>query len=330
MKRVFGLLSLVVPFLAAAQLQSPSPEAGETFVQKVVEGFAEITNDTGGPGQSYDLTYLLNPDWGATSVAASLVSVASTPNGKVFAGSDIALQADGQDTYYSYGDSYEYHGGTQGALIVAYDDTEVYWPFPFSIGDSSEDTFACEYGTAGITIYRTGSVMSECISSGTLGLPGQVYHEDVYRIQMTEVIVDSTFLGTYEVTVSGDYFMSADYPITLAALINVTTVDTPITGAPIITEATAGVWIDEYVVDTPEMEASAFAMLPNPARDHVTLVGLQAGEEVGIYGLDGREWRRFFIRPALTAQTIDLRGLPDGTYVIKTSNGVAQKLILKH
>src|SRR5210317_1317134 len=111
MKRAFGLLALVVPFLAAAQLQSPTAEAGETIVQKVVDGFAEITNDTGGPGQSYDLTYLFNPDWGATSVAASFVSVASTPNGKVFAGSDIAIQADGQDTYYSYGDSYEYHGG---------------------------------------------------------------------------------------------------------------------------------------------------------------------------------------------------------------------------
>ena len=56
MKRVFGLLALIVPFLSTAQLQSPAPEAGETFVQNVVDGFAEITNDTGGPGQSYDLS----------------------------------------------------------------------------------------------------------------------------------------------------------------------------------------------------------------------------------------------------------------------------------
>lgn len=329
MKRVFGLLALVVPFFASAQLQSPTAEAGETIVQKVVDGFTEITNDTGGPGQSYDLTYLFNPDWGATSVGASFVSVASTPNGKVFAGSDIALQADGQDTYYSYGDSYEYHGGVQNNLIVAYSDTEEYFPYPFEIGANSEDTFACEYGTAGITVYRTGSVMSECISSGTLGLPGEVYYEDVYRIQMTEVLVDSTFLGTYEVTVSGDYFMSADYPITLAALINVTTVDTPITGAPIITETAAGVWIDEYVVDTPEMEASAFAMLPNPAQDHITLVGLQAGEEVVVYGMDGREWKRQMVRPGLRAELMNVSDLPTGTYVVRCGEGAAQQLVIQ-
>jgi len=79
------LLGALATFTCSfAQLQSPTPEAGETLVQKVVDAFAEITNDTGGPGQSYDLTYLFNPDWGATSVAASFVSVASTPNGKVF------------------------------------------------------------------------------------------------------------------------------------------------------------------------------------------------------------------------------------------------------
>jgi hypothetical protein len=329
MKRILAIVATIAPFLAFGQLQSPSPEAGETVVQKVVDAFAEITNDTGGPGQSYDLTYLFNPDWGATSVAASFVSVASTPNGKVFAGSDIAIQADGQDTYYSYGDSYEYHGGTQGALVVAYDDTEVYWPFPFSIGDTSEDTFACEYGTAGITVYRTGSVMSECISSGTLGLPGEVYYEDVYRIQMTEVLVDSTFLGTYEVTVSGDYFMSADYPITLAALINITTVDTPISGAPIITETAAAVWIDEYVMDAPEMEALAFAMSPNPARDHVTLFGLQAGEDVVVYGMDGREWKRQTVRPGMRAELMNVSDLPAGTYVVRCGEGAAQQLVIQ-
>ena len=57
-----------------------------------------------------------------------------------------------------------------------------------------------------------------------------------------------------------DYFMSANYPVTLAALLSILTIDTPITGDPVITESTAAYWLDEYVVDTPEMEASAFAM----------------------------------------------------------------------
>ena len=329
MKRVFGLLALIVPFLASAQLQSPTPEAGETFVQKVAPGFADITNDTGGPGQSYDLTYLNNPDWDLISSNGSFVSVASTPNGKVFAGSDIALQVDGMNTYYSYGDSYEYHGGVQNNLIVAYSDTEEYFPFPFEIGATSDDTFACEYGTAGITVYRTGTVTAECVSSGTLGLPGLVYYEDVYRVQMTEVLVDSTFLGTYEVVVTGDYFFSADYPITLAALLNISTVDTPITGDPVITESAAGIYLDEYVVDTPEMGASAFAMLPNPARDHVTLVGLQPGSEVVVYGMDGREWKRQLVRPGLRAELMNVSDLPAGTYLVRCGEGAAQQLVIQ-
>lgn len=329
MKRVLAPLALIVPFLASAQLQSPSPEAGETFVQKIVEPFAEIMNDTGGPGQSYDLTYLDNPDWGAESFNYSFVSPASTPNGKVFAGADIAIQATGQHTYYSYGGSLEYHGGVENNLVVAYSDTEEYFPFPFDIGASSEDTFAGEYGAAGITVYRTGNVTAECISSGTLGLPGLVYYEDVYRIQMTEVLVDSTFLGTLEIVVAGDYFVSSDYSIALAALLTISTVDTPITGEPVVTETTAGIWLDEYVVDTPQMVASKFAMVPNPARDHVTLVGLQPGSDVVVYGMDGREWKRQMVRPGLRAELMNVSELPSGTYVVRCGEGAAQQLVIQ-
>lgn len=329
MKRVFGLLALLAPFLATAQLQSPAPEAGETFVQKVAPGFADITNDTGGLGQSYDLTYLDNPDGDLISSNGSFVSVASTPNGKVFAGSDIAMQDDGMYIYYSYGDSYKYHGVVQNNLIVAYSDTEEYFPYPFEIGATSEDTFACEYGTAGITVYRTGTVTAECVSSGTLGLPGMVYYEDVYRVQMTEVIVDSTFLGTYEVVVTGDYFFSADYPITLAALLNISTVDIPITGDPVITESATGIYLDEYVVDTPEMEASAFAIQPNPACDHIALVGLQPGSEVVVYGMNGREWKRQLVRPGLRAELMNVSDLPAGTYLVRCGEGTAQQLVIQ-
>ena len=329
MKRVFGLLALLGPFLAAAQLQSPAPEAGETFVQNVVDGFAPIENDTGGPGQSYDLTYLFNPDWGVNSSIGSFVSVASTPNGKVFGGAEVAIESDGVYAYYSYGNSYEYHGVVQNNLIVSYSDTEEYYPYPFDIGATSEDTFACEYGTAGITVHRTGSVNAECISSGTLGVPGPVYYEDVYRVQLTEVLVDSTFLGTYEVQISGDYFMSANYPVTMAALLSISTIDTPITGDPVITESTVAYWLDEYVVDTPEMEASAFAMLPNPARDHVTLVGLQPGSDVVVYGMDGREWKRQLVRPGLRTELMSVSDLPAGTYLVRCGEGSAQQLVIQ-
>jgi hypothetical protein len=70
-------------------------------------------------------------------------------------------------------------------------------------------------------------------------------------------------------------------------------------------------------------------MLPNPARNQVTLVGAQSASEVVIYGLDGREWKRSVLRPGLQAQTIDVSELPVGTYVVHTSDGTAKKLVIE-
>ena len=329
MKSFYALLVAVLLAAGAqAQLQSPSPEIGESFVQKVVEAFEPLGEDSSTTGQVWDLSYLAATG-GVQSVPAAILSVAATPNGKVFAGSDVAMEGGGQTTYYSYGDSYEYHGGVQNNLIVAYDDTEVYFPFPFALGESHEDTFSCEYGTAGITVYRTGQVLAECLSEGMLTLPGEVTYDNVYRLHLSEVLVDSTFLGTYEVQVEGDYFFSSAYPLTLAALIQYSTVDTPISGDPVFTETSYSVWMDSYTVGVDEPGAQAWAMLPNPARNQVTLVGAQSASEVVIYGLDGREWKRSVLRPGLQAQTIDVSELPVGTYVVHTSDGTAKKLVIE-
>ncbi len=329
MKQLCSLLiALVAAACVQAQLQSPSPEAGESFVQKVVEAFEPLGDDSGTTGQTWDLSYL-EASGGVQSVPAAILSVAATPNGKVFAGSDVAMEGGGQTTYYSYGDSYEYHGGVQNNLIVAYDDTEVYFPFPFPIGESSEDTFSCEYGTAGITVYRTGEVFTECLSEGTLILPGEVTYENTYRLDVHEVLVDSTFLGTYEVTYDGNYFFSADYPLALLALFDISTVDTPITGDPVITEMSYAVWLDSYTVGVDEPAVEPWAMLPNPARNQVTLVGAQSASYAAIYGLDGREWKRTTLRPGLQAQTIDVSDLPVGTYVVRTNEGTAKKLVIE-
>ena len=325
MNRTFALIATLAPFAALAQLQSPTAEAGETFVQNVADTFEPI-EDGGTTGQMWDLSGLGSE--GFTSAPAAVIDVATTANGKVYAGADVAVEGGGQTTYYSFGDSYEYHGGVQNNLIVWYSDTEEYFPFPFNIGDTSEDTFASDYGTAGITVYRTGTVEAECISEGTLTLPGGVSYENVYRVHMTEVLVDSTFLGTYEVVVDGDYFMTEEIPFAAAALLNISTTDTPITGAPVYTEYAVAVWMAEYVVDTPEQAAATWAMVPNPARDHITLVGVHSTEVV-IYGMDGREWKRELLRPGLQAQVVNTADLPAGTYLLRMDDGQAQQLIIQ-
>ena len=77
------------------------------------------------------------------------------------------------------------------------------------------------------------------------------------------------------------------------------------------------------------MEASKFAMLPNPARDYVTLVGLQPGSEVAVYGMDGREWKRQLVRPGLRAELMNVSDLPAGTYLVRCGEGAAQQLVIQ-
>jgi len=82
-------------------------------------------------------------------------------------------------------------------------------------------------------------------------------------------------------------------------------------------------------VDTPEMEAPAFVMLPNPACDQVTLVGLQPGAEVVVYGMDGREHKRQMVRPGMRAELMNVSDLPTGTYVVRCGEGAAQQLVIQ-
>ena len=84
----------------------------------------------------------------------------------------------------------------------------------------------------------------------------------------------------------------------------------------------------EYVVDMPEQTTASWAMVPNPARDHITLVGTQSAEVV-IYGMDGREWKREMLRPGLQAQVVNTADLPAGTYLVRMDDGQAQQLVIQ-
>jgi hypothetical protein len=70
-------------------------------------------------------------------------------------------------------------------------------------------------------------------------------------------------------------------------------------------------------------------MQPNPARDHVTLVGLQPGSEVVVYGMDGREWKRQLVRPGLRAELMNVSDLPAGAYLVRCGEGAAQQLVIQ-
>lgn len=311
-----------------AQLQLFTPESGEFFTQGVGE-YLTIPEDVGTIGQTWDFS-------GTTtlqSASASFVSVESTGFGKSFANSEIAVEAGNTNTYYSYDGAYQYYGGVENQLIVAYTDTEEYFPFPFNVDDSWEDTFAATFGAAGITFERSGTISTNCVAQGSLTLPGGQVLEDAYRISVSEYLMDSTFLGTYEVFTEGDYWFVEDYPLVAFANLTQTTFDTTTGGEPITQENSFSVWMESYTVGIdPVVEAPSWSMTPNPASAQLTIArgNFQLPVECVVYGLDGREMMRELIHPGIQVSRLDVSHLTEGIYMVQLGKTQqAQRLVIQ-
>ena len=329
MKNVFLLSAAVLLALTLnAQLQLFTPESGEFFTQGVGE-FLTIPEDTGTTGQTWDFS-------GTTtlqSASASFVSADSTGFGKSFANAEIAVEAGNTSVYYSYDGAYKYYGGVENQLIVAYTDTEEYFPLPYNLDDNWEDTFAATFGAAGITFERSGTISTNCVAQGSLTLPGGQVLEDAYRISVYEYLMDSTFLGTYEVFVEGDYWFVEDYPLVAFANLTQTTFDTTTGGEPITQESSYSVWMESYTVGFEPINPSpSWSMMPNPARDELTIFrgNFQIPVECVVYGLDGREMMRELIRPGMQLSRLDVSQLPEGVFMVQLGKAQqAQRLVIQ-
>ena len=329
MKNVLLLCSAaLLSTTISAQLQLFTPDSGEFFTQGVGEYLA-ISEDVGTTGQVWDFSGMTT----LQSSSANYVSIGSTIYGKSFANAEIALESGNTSTFYSYNDAYQFFGGTDNQLIVAYTDSEEYFPLPYNVDDSWEDTFAATFGAAGITFERSGTISTNCLAQGSLTLPGGQVLEDAYRISVSEYLRDSTFLGTYEIFSEGDYWFAADYPLVAFANLTQTTFDTTTGGEPITQESSFSVWMESYTVDLETVAHDpSWSMMPNPANVRLTIArgNFQMPVECTVYGLDGREMLRELIHPGIQVSQLDVSQLPGGVYMVQlgeTQN--AQRLVIQ-
>jgi hypothetical protein len=291
-----------------AQLQLFTPESGEFFTQGVGE-YLTIPEDTGTTGQTWDFS-------GTTTLqssSASFVSTASTVFGKSFAEAEIAVEAGNTSVYYT--------------------DTEEYFPLPYNVDDNWEDTFAATFGAAGITFERSGTISTNCVAQGSVTLPGGQVFEEAYRISVSEYLMDSTFLGTYEVFTEGDYWFVEDYPLVAFANVTQTTFDTTTGGEPITQESSFSVWMESYTVGLETVvHAPSWSMMPNPANAQVTIArgNFQMPVECIVYGLDGREMLRELIHPGIQVSRLDVSQLTEGIYMVHLGESQqAQRLVIQ-
>ena len=328
MFRLIAPIFMFLPVALSAQLMSPPIEAGESLIQQF--GAFALIEDTGTSNQNWDFSALVSQQ----SLSYSIGDAPSSSLGKSFPNATIVFDDGDEQAYYSFDEDAAFHGGTDGALVVIYSDPAVSFPYPFAVGEIWQDTYAAEYGAAGITIFRTGSIASECLSSGTLTLPdGQVY-EDVYHIHATEVLLDSTFAGTLEFTIEADVLLSSDYALGLLGAVQVSTYDEPVGGTPVSNSYDYTVWMDSYVLGIEDVTSLAsWGMMPNPASDAVTFFRSTAmsSETVEVVSMDGKVMMQSQFTFGQPSLNVDVSGFAEGVYLVRSSESKeAQRLVITH
>jgi hypothetical protein len=308
------------------QLQLSAPQSGDSFIQGV-GAYLSVGTNTGVANQVWDFS-----DTPMVQSVPSMVFAANeTIYAKSFGSAETAIESGNSMVYYSFGDTFEYLGGVQDQLQLSYSDSEQYFPLPFYVEDTWEDTFACEYGAAGITIVRSGSVSSSCMAQGTLTLPGGQVLENAYQVSIGETILDTTPLGTYEVFIEGDYWLVESYPIAALANISLTTIDTPNGMEPIVQEQSYSVWMETYTVGVESnIWQPSWSMMPNPAQDELSVVrgDFQFPVQCVIFGLDGREVMREFLRPGIQVNQLDISQLTGGVYLVQVGESYASERLV--
>lgn len=319
---------LFLPLALSAQLMSPPIEAGESTIRML--GAYAVIEDTGTSNQNWDFSALVPEQ----SLGLSFGDAPSSSLGKSFPNATFVVDDGEEQTFYSFDENATYHGGTDGTLVVVYSDPAVALPYPFAIGETWEDTYAAEYGAAGIMIYRTGSIATECLSSGSLTLPGGEVYEDVYHIHSTEVFLDSTFAGTLEFTIELDGLVSSDYGFALMGAVQVSTYDVPVGGTPVSNSYDYNIWMDSYVLGIEDITSlPTWGMMPNPASDAVTFfrsTGM-ASETIELVSMDGKVVMQSQFTFGQSSLNVDVSGLAEGVYLVRSSRtDQSQRLVIAH
>lgn len=316
------VLGLMLANAASAQLMAPGEGAVGTYSFRVG---AVVDPGATGAGATWDFSGL-QPQ-GAT-ILRTMAPAAEHPQAKAFGAAEWWVTENGLDLFMSWSSGYTYHGGIQGAMVVAYSDPEVYHPYPFALGQSHEDGFTCSYGAGGIAVERLGTLSAEAVGQGSLVLPGGAGWENVYRVNLSEDIVDQTALGNYQIIINGSYFYHADYLAPLLSVVEVTTIDdTGSGGEPIVTEQAYSIWVESFAVGVEEagdgVQESGVrgVVMPNPTRagGKVTVVWPAGGapSTLEIWNPAGVRVHEQRVAPGVPSVSWDATGWPSGLYLVR-------------
>jgi len=326
MKKTFTLFSSIalslLAFISSAQTLAGSafPAAGSTFSLTLCD--TNVAPGIGGIGTTWNFASLTSAD---STQADMFMTPASTPYGSLFPTADIAVhETIGTSTnYYIYykntGSCYQRIANVQPDTVT-YSDPANEYPYPLSEGSTFSDTYYAAYDA---TIMSGGlSVFSD--GSGTLTLPTGTY-TNVIRFIATRVEHDT--VGGLEVVLTQQFYnwyqTDVYYPILSISTTNINY------GAGSFNKKSVGYRAGSTTGVAQVNKNNGFTIFPNPATDEIQLtVADVAPRSVEVMSITGASC----INTTMTGNTtsINISALPNGMYIVKTSMGEQQKIVVSH
>ncbi|HIK67665.1 MAG TPA: T9SS type A sorting domain-containing protein [Flavobacteriales bacterium] len=317
------LLSVFIPFSKAnAQtLIAPSFLSGDSYTMGVLE-----LSEAGEVGENmvWDYSTFLT----VNSYNAQILSSSPSSFEDDYPYANWMLEAGGAQYYYNYGpDVFEYFGGVEGGASYPYNDSEIYFPYPFSYGETWTDTFDNVLNIAGFETHRSGIVSSVVDGYGTLDLPGGVHLDDVTRISLSREITDSSMTGEVTYLIDVAMFYSGTTVVPMVTHTHLQVIEVQDTSIQDYTEI-----LQSYLVEIDELQNEAteinFTMFPNPASSKVQFVfagGINAPHStdvIEIRDISGRLIETLNLVPGVNSGAIDVSSWAKGVYTATSKLGL--------
>ena len=316
------LLLGFIPFpkATAQTLIAPIFQSGDGYTMGVLE-----LTEAGEVGENMVWDYSTFTT--VNSYNAQILASSSSPFFSYFPNANWILESAGSQYYYNYGpDVYEYFGGVEGGVSYAYPDSEIYFPYPFSFGETWTDTFEVVLNILGTETHRSGIVTSVVDGYGTLDLPGGVHLDDVSRISMSREITDSSMTGDATYLIDLALFYSGTTVVPMVTHTHFQIIEGQDTSIQDYTEI-----LQSYTVAIDELQHEAteidFTMFPNPATSKVQFVfagGISSPhstDAIEIRDITGRLIETLQLVPSINSGVIDVSSLSKGVYTVTTKRG---------
>jgi len=317
------LLSVFIPFhqATAQTLIAPIFQSGDGYTMGVLE-----LSEAGEAGENMVWDYSAFTT--VNSYNAQVLSASPSQFEDDFPNANWILEAGGAQLFYNYGpDFYEYFGGVEGGVSYSYPDSEVYFPYPFSFGETWTDTFDVVLNILGIETHRSGLVSSVVDGYGTLDLPGGVHLEDVSRISISRAITDSSMTGEVTYLIDLALFYSGTTFVPVVTHTHFQLIEGQDTSIQDYTEI-----LQSYTVALEELQHEAteidFTMFPNPASSKVQFVfagGISSPhstDAIEIHDITGRLIETLQLVPSINSGMIDVSSWAKGVYTVTTKRGL--------